>query len=523
MTGPTGLLSALLARQLGLSICVLDAKSGPLQVGGADAITARTQQYLEVAGNVDDGNDGDAGLLGELLNNGIRCNTSTTYVDGQVTSRQSQWWNGIPHTFYNSFLMIGQPFIERHLVSRIGIPINYSEPALSFSSSASTQGVTVRTPKRLIKARYCLAADGARSFMRNELGIGWEGTKPNMIWAVLDCWIETTFPICTEVVTLELEGESRMAWIPRERGMQRFYVLLDGDITLEKTKASVRRHMAPYAVDFTHIEWFSKFEIKERVATTFMHPTPQGPFILAGDAAHVHSVNGGQGMNTGLSDAFSLIWRLYFSIKCVGNPAETQKEIVVSYDLERRATAQGVIDVASKLVRSTNAEAKYYVQLIEKNAGFITGMGVAYNGLSSPLVRESTRGIFEAGKRCPDLWLQDFRSKISSRLYQKLRYGRYVLLLVGITISIELENRPEFLSVLRLRPLQPLGVGTERVEDITDEQLDLTNTFGCSWVKLQENYAVLVRPDCYIEYAADMELVMQHIENRLPGLIHVRK
>jgi len=45
-----------------------------------------------------------------------------------------------------------------------------------------------------------------------------------------------------------------------ERGMQRFYVLLDGEVTLEKTQASVRRHMAPHAVDFTHIEWFSKFE-----------------------------------------------------------------------------------------------------------------------------------------------------------------------------------------------------------------------------------------------------------------------
>lgn len=48
----------------------------------------------------------------------------------------------------------------------------------------------------------------------------------------------------------------------RERGMQRFYVLLEGDVTLENTQASVRRHMAPHQVDFTHIEWFSQFESK---------------------------------------------------------------------------------------------------------------------------------------------------------------------------------------------------------------------------------------------------------------------
>ena len=140
---------------------------------------------------------------------------STTYADGEFTSRQSKWWNGIPHTFYNNLLMIGQPFIERHFASHIDVPVHYNEPALSFSHTTSPLGVVVQTPKRTIRAKYCLAADGARSFMRNELDIGWEGTKPNMVWAVLDCWIDTTFPVTREIVTLQVDGESRMAWIPR--------------------------------------------------------------------------------------------------------------------------------------------------------------------------------------------------------------------------------------------------------------------------------------------------------------------
>ena len=111
--------------------------------------------------------------------------------------------------------MIGQPFIERHFASHIDVPVHYNEPALSFSHTTSPLGVVVQTPKRTIRAKYCLAADGARSFMRNELGIGWEGTKPNMVWAVLDCWIDTTFPVTREIVTLQVDEESRMAWIPR--------------------------------------------------------------------------------------------------------------------------------------------------------------------------------------------------------------------------------------------------------------------------------------------------------------------
>jgi len=75
--GPTGLLSALLARQLGLSICILDAKHGPLQVGGADAITARTQQFLEVASNPKGQDTKPLEILDGLLSRGVKCNSTS--------------------------------------------------------------------------------------------------------------------------------------------------------------------------------------------------------------------------------------------------------------------------------------------------------------------------------------------------------------------------------------------------------------------------------------------------------------
>ncbi|KAH6616649.1 FAD binding domain-containing protein [Boeremia exigua] len=516
--GPTGLLSALLARQLGLSVCILDAKQGPLEVGGADAITARTQQYLEVASNAEQGHK-DAGILGELLKEGVKCNTSTTYADGEFTSRQSKWWNGIPHTFYNNLLMIGQPYIERHFVSHIDTPIHYDEPALTFSHTTSPLSVTVQTAKRTVHAKYCLAADGARSFLRNKLNIGWEGTKPNMVWAVLDCWIDTTFPVTREIVTLQVDGESRMAWIPRERGMQRFYVLLDGEITQEKTEASIRRHMAPHPVEFTHVEWFSKFEIKERVASTFLHPTPEGPYILAGDAAHVHSVNGGQGMNTGLSDAFNLIWRLYFTLRRPSLPAATAHALISSYDTERRETAKGVIDVAAQLVRSTLADAKGYVELIEKNAGFITGMGVQYADVASPLVRASRRAVWTAGHRAPDLWLADPCSGHARRLYQTLTYGRYLLVVVGAPRARVAVAAPAFVTLLRLAGLKARRVGAQlRAEDAVEEETH-AEAYGCSWVKSGDEYAVLVRPDCYVEFVGAVGEVLGYVQERLPGLV----
>jgi phenol 2-monooxygenase (NADPH) len=85
-------------------------------------------------------------------------------------------------------------------------------------------------------------------------------------------------------------------------------------------------------------------------------------------------VNGGQGVNTGLADAFALAWRLALVLKKGSSLAPgADKLLIQSYDWERRAVAEGVIRVAAKLVRDTMHEATQYVGNIEKNAAYITG------------------------------------------------------------------------------------------------------------------------------------------------------
>lgn len=113
--------------------------------------------------------------------------------------------------------------------------------------------------------------------------------------------------------------------------------------------------------------------MKERLAGDFISKNGHGRIILAGDAAHVHSVNGGQGLNTGVSDAFALAWRLAFLAKPSKLTAEARDDILRSYDVERKSTAAQVIGVAAALVRDTIHTAKKYVSTIERNAGFITG------------------------------------------------------------------------------------------------------------------------------------------------------
>lgn len=225
-------------------------------------------------------------------------------------------------------------------------------------------------------------------------------------------------------------------------------------------------------------------------------------------------------MNTGLSDAFGLLWRLYFLLKYPGLPIASRDAILSSYDLERRATAKEVVEVASKLVRSTLSEAKSYVSLIEQNSGFITGMGVAYSGLNSPLIVESKRGIFEAGYRCPDLWLQEQETGATCRLYERPLYGRYILLVTENAAAFEFKSgNSAFLTIIRLVPIKAPGAGKNRIEKASHEEWDEDGPFGCPNVKDGVDFAVLVRPDYYIERAGEVQEIVAHLHVSLPGII----
>ncbi|KAK7943567.1 FAD monooxygenase [Apiospora aurea] len=506
--GPTGLLSAVLARQLGLSVCVIDEKPSSLQVGRADALNARTQQYLEVAGT-----------LKELRPKGIECNTSSTFAEGDFKSRQSKWWTSLDHCHHKNFLMIGQPEVEKALLHQLDTPVRFGERVASIHED--DDGVTVTTEAgRSTRAKYAIGADGARSGVRQGLGIGFQGTKPEMIWAVLDAFLDTDFPVCSEIITFQLNGQSRVSWIPRERGMSRFYVLLDGDVTQEKAEASIRQHLAPYRVDFVRTEWFSTFEVRERIASAFVTKEGKGRIVLAGDAAHVHSVNGGQGLNTGIADAFGLVWRLALACRGEEEGAGADRGGVVStYDLERRTVAQDVINVAARLVRDTMHTAKQYVATIEKNAGYITGMGVAYSALGSRLIVDSERGIWKAGRRCPDLTLAsrrlaDDQLQQQRRLYSLARYGRFQILAIGgasngLHAFQRFRHAADMLALVSAAEVGAFGGGQD------DSAGSCPTTYASDLVAAGDSFTVLVRPDMYIGYVGEAEGAAEYLLNLL--------
>ena len=444
--GPVGLLCAFLGRLRGMRTLIVDKSSGPLEVGRADALNARTLQLLEVVG-----------LFDELYPLGKPCNTSSVWADGKIVSRQSSWWEALDGCFHKHFLMLGQSFVEKLLDGKL------AEQGAAVRRNTSVAAIEVRDDGCLttlstgetVASKFVIGADGSRSFVREHFGVGFEVTRPQIVWAVVDGVIVSDFPKVPEIIVFQAET-SDVAWIPREGDIDRFYVRMDTkDFTFEQVLAKINHAMRPHSLRFAEATWFSRFSVKESVAERYI---VHDRVFLAGDACHIHSVNGGQGLNTGLADAFNLMWKLDMVLRH-GAPLALAR----SYEDERKPVALSVVATSGELVRSTKyseqgTHAEDYVKIVERRAGNITGMGIRYG--EHPL----------HGQRLLDFAIGD------GRIYSMLDYRKLTLLVFG-------EARPSFDP--------PPFVQVVEVRDAP----------GCPYA----NQVLLVRPDAYIASSSSLE------------------
>lgn len=445
--GPVGLMCAYLAKLCGLKAVIIDKSLVPLEVGRADALNARTLQLLEL---VD--------LFRELYPQGKPCNTSSIWSKGRFISRQSSWWEELQGCMHPHFLMLGQSFIEKALDRRLkdlGARVRRNTSVREITLTENTC-VTTLSSGEVVTSRFVIGADGARSFVREQFNIAFEVTRPELIWAVID-----------GIIVFQAET-SDVAWIPREGAIDRFYVRMDKkDFELDEVISKINLAMTPHTLKFKEIVWFSQFSVKESVAEKFQI---EDRVFLVGDACHIHSVNGGQGLNTGLADAFNLIWKLNV-VKNFG----AESKLLKTYETERKAVALSVVQTSGELVRATKysdlgTHAEDYLKIVQKRAGNITGMGIRYG-------KEGVNGT-----RIHDFEI--FNGARKTRLYTLLDYTQFTLLVFNETkpdVSL-----PDFVRLVHL--------STE-------------HTSLGFWTKdaPYRHQALLIRPDSYVHLSLSLE------------------
>lgn len=204
-----------------------------------------------------------------------------------------------------------------------------------------------------VKAKYMIGCDGAHSWTRRQLGYKLEGEQTDFIWGVLDIIPITDFPDIRMRCAIHSESSGSVMVIPRENKLVRLYIQItttERGAKIERSAInpkmileSAQRTMAPYKLDYEYCDWWTAYQIGQRVGSNF---SKNERIFLAGDAVHTHSPKAGQGMNVSMQDSYNLGWK----IAAVLN-GTADRSILKTYQSERRRIAQDLIAFDHKFSR----------------------------------------------------------------------------------------------------------------------------------------------------------------------------
>ncbi len=329
--GPSGLTLAASLVSRGIATTVVDAQAAGANTSRAAVVNARTLEVLE-------GLD----VARRLVKEGIQA-PRFTIRDGNRTLIPVDF-SALP-TAYPYSLMVPQSTTERLLLDRlVELGGSVVRPKTLTTITQDPEGVTaVFDDGDVIRARYAVGADGIRSTVREHAGIGFQGGEYDESFTLADVRLAGDAPADEVILFWAKAGLTVVAPLPG--GIHRIVAPVT-DAPEEPTAAFVQqlldeRGLGAGRMVVTDVVWGSRFRIHHRVADTYR----SGRLLLAGDAAHVHSPAGGQGMNLGIQDAVALADAL---VTVLAGASDTALD---DYSAARRPIALDVVKMTDRLTR----------------------------------------------------------------------------------------------------------------------------------------------------------------------------
>ncbi|MDB5594119.1 MAG: monooxygenase FAD-binding protein [Hyphomicrobiales bacterium] len=336
--GPTGLALAAELRRLGVSIHIVDAQAEGANTSRAAVVHARTLEVLE-----------PLGVTAHLLQDGLK--VPTFRIRDRDNVLLSIDFSTIPSA-YPFALMCPQDRTEAILLAsleKLGGKVDRPCDFLGFETEGSQVVATVRSDgiRRGIRSRWLVGCDGMHSRVRDVAQIAFEGAVYEQSFVLAD--VRMDWPGSREEVSLFLAPEGLLVVAPLPGDRFRIVATMD-DAPVSPSLGDVNALLAtrgPIAVraNVQDVLWSSRFRVHHRIATS----PRKGRVLVCGDAAHVHSPAGGQGMNTGIQDAVSLAQALAETLRD-GN--ETR---IDDWATERHEVAARVVTLTDRLTRMGTA------------------------------------------------------------------------------------------------------------------------------------------------------------------------
>ena len=376
--GPVGLTAALMLARHGVRVRIVDENDGPTELSKAVVFWRRTLEVLDAALPFEQVWAGHAAIRGVLIELGDR--VEEVWVDDRAEG------TGVP-----AGLFVPQSDTERILnaaLERHGIAVDRRTRLVGFEPSAD--GVTCRLEgpagAERLQVPWLVGADGAHSTVRHGLGLGFAGETVDRAWLLADVDVRADPAPDPHRLRIVDSEDGTVALFPLTD--TRWRVIADlgprgGDQDArEPTAEEVQRVLDErtklhWRVEGAH--WLTEFRVNERQVDRYVH----GRVLLAGDAAHVHSPAGGQGMNTGMQDAGNLAWKLAL-VERGGAPAR----LVETYHEERHPVGHRVIRDSGRMLKAGMAEGAVARRLRDALAPLVLSLPPAQRRIRGFLTEE---------------------------------------------------------------------------------------------------------------------------------------
>lgn len=479
--GPTGSTLAIDLARRGLKVRIID--KSPEAFGGSRAkgVQPRTMEVFE-----------DLGVIDDILAGGCLYPKLGIHV-GPFAIAWNMFRNVDPTEAvpYPNTWLIPQFRIDAALHARLqelGVEVGFSSELLKFSQNAQTVTASVSTPQgqEEIEARYLVGSDGGSSPVRKMLGVDFVGSTDEQDRIL--------------IVDAAVSGLSRDRWHvwPRLGGrfigacplpnsnLFQWMIRLAKDESppqgLHEISRRIQLHTGNRRIKLHNIQWQSVFRPNIRLAQAYR----RGRVFLAGDAAHVHTPAGAQGLNTGVQDAYNLGWKLAQVL------AGADERLLDTYESERLPIAAGVLGLSTKKYK---AIAKLDPSAIRRGKDE-QQLTLSYReGVLVSRGSVRTKSL-QAGDRAPDALL---RSLVGGavRLYDLFKGGHFTAVAYGPQAIEHLRN---IVWPSAGAELKRVMIGAHKggaIGAVTDPDLSFYKQYGLSGDSI-----VVVRPDGYIAHIA---------------------
>jgi len=475
--GPTGLTLAVDLARRGIDLRIVD-KAERFAVGSrGDGLQPRTLEVFE-----------DLGVLDEVFANGIGAPLMRIY-DGKSVVWEDRMAEPEPPRAdrpYPNVWFVPQWRTEEIVRARLasyGVDVQLGTEVVAIEQD--NDGVTVGLQSgETVRARYLVGADGGRSTVRRQLAIPFLGTTDDEVQMVLaDVRVEGLDHDYGH--GWMLDGRSFFGFTPLAGGADTFVLnttATDVEPTLRGLQATVDAASGRSDIRLSALTWARVWRSNVRLAQRFR----AGRVFLAGDSAHVHPPTGGQGLNTGVQDAYNLGWKLAAAL--AGSSLDTEA-LLDSYQEERLPIASHMLGISTQLLEKTLRGSDDALERGEQTRQ----LDLNYRG--GPLIfDDGCSAMLAAGDRAPDAPCRCGNSD-PARLFTLFAGPHWTLLRFG-------PDAPR----LDHEWLRSYRIGT----DLLDADRNIHHAYD-----VKHDGAVLVRPDGYIGAITTQQAALDAYGNRL--------